>query len=75
MPLMLINAPDEVAVAAVQHLSSIQVLAVVSSQVPPAKPGAARQKPVSWVGLLPQEAGIRMLKEVAATRDEWERNS
>ncbi len=72
MPLMLINAPDDVAVAAVQHLSRIEVLAVVNSQLPPAAPGAKPPKPRSWVGLLPQEAGRRMLNEVAATRDEWE---
>ena len=74
MPLMLINAPDDKAVAAVQHLSSIQVLAVVASPAPTAA-DATPQKPRSWLGLLPQEAGRRMLKEVADLRDEWERNS
>ena len=74
MPLMLINAPDEVAVAAVQHLSNVQVLAVVAS-APHAVAGIAPQKPRSWLGLLPQEAGRRMLKEVADLRDEWERTT
>ncbi|WP_345233331.1 hypothetical protein [Hymenobacter saemangeumensis] len=75
MPLMLINAPDDGAVAAVQHLSSVQVLAVVAGPQPTKPVGAAPQKPRSWLGLLPQEAGQRMLKEVAELRDEWERNS
>ena len=74
MPLVLINAPDEVAVAAVQHLSSIQVLAVVASPAPTVA-GIAPQKPRSWLGLLPQETGRRMLNEVADLRDEWERNT
>ena len=74
MPLMLINAPDDVAVAAVQHLSRIQVLAVVASALPTAT-GPAAQKPRSWLGLLPQETGRRMLNEVADLRDEWERNT
>ena len=64
MPLMLINAPDEVAVAAVQHLGNIQVLAIVASPAPVVA-GEAPQKPRSWLGLLPQEAGRRMLREVA----------
>ena len=73
MPLMLINAPDEVAVAAVRHLSRIQVLAVVASQAPNTSP-SAHPKPQSWQGLLPQEVGQRMLKETEALRDEWEQN-
>ena len=73
MPLMLINAPDDTAVAAVQHLRSIQVLAVVAS-MPPTVAGNTAQKPRSWLGLLPQEAGRRMLREVTDLRDEWERN-
>ena len=74
MPLMLINAPDDKAVDAVQYLSSIQVLAVVASPAPTVA-GTAPQKSRSWLGLLPQETGRRMLKEVADLRDEWERNS
>lgn len=66
MPLMLINAPDDTAVAAVRHLRSVQVLAVVAGPAPTAA-GTAPQKPRSWLGLLPQEAGRRMLKEVADT--------
>ena len=75
MPLMLINAPDDSAVAAVQHLSRIEVLAVLNSQLPPAAPSVKPLKPRSWVGLLPQEVGRRMLNEVAATRNEWERTT
>jgi hypothetical protein len=75
MPLMLINAPDEVAVEAVRHLASIQVLAVVSSQAPAASPEAKPEKPRNWAGLLPKETGERMLKEVANLREEWEQNS
>ena len=66
MPLMLFNAPDDTAVAAVQHLTSIQVLAVVASPLPPVT-GTITQKPRSWQGLLPQEAGRRMLKDLADT--------
>lgn len=75
MPLMLINAPDEVAVDAVRHLASIQVLAVVNSQTLAAHPKTKPEKPRSWVGLLPKETGERMLKDLAEMRDEWERNS
>ena len=70
MPLMLINAPDDVAVEAVRHLARIEVLAVVESTAPAAKPAKRR----SWAGLLPQEAGERMLREIAGLRDEWEQN-
>ena len=71
MPLMLINAPDEVAVEAVRHLARIEVLAVVESATPAAKPAKRR----SWAGLLPKEAGERMLREVADLRNEWEPNT
>ncbi len=74
MPLMLIHAPDDVAVAAVRHLSRIQVLAVVANQEPPASTNVS-PKPRSWQGLLPPEVGQRMLKETEALRDEWERNT
>ena len=76
MPLMLINAPDELAVAAVRQLSRIQVLAVVANETAAATAFTDKpEMPRSWVGLLPKESGRRMLKEVADLRDEWERNT
>lgn len=68
MPIMVINAPDDVAVESVRHLARIEVLAIVNGNESAAKPAKRR----SWVGLLPKEAGERMLKEVAILRDEWE---
>ena len=74
MPLMLIHAPDDVAVAAVRHLSRIQVLAVVANQEPSTS-ASVSPMPRSWQGLLPQETGQRMLRETQSLRDEWERNT
>ena len=68
MPIMVINAPDDVAVESVRHLARIEVLAIVNGNESAAKPAKRR----SWVGLLPKEAGERMLNEVAILRDEWE---
>ena len=74
MPLMLITAPDDLAVEAVRHLASVQVLAVVSSKALLTESGTRPAKPRSWVGLLPKATGERMLKEVAAMREEWGRS-
>ena len=71
MPLLLIEVPNEAAVAELRQNPNLRVVGVVTEEaMPPTAP-----KPRSWAGLLPPESGERMLREVAELRQEWERNS
>ena len=71
MPIMVINAPDDVAVEAVRHLARIEVLAVVNTPAVP--PVAATPAPRKWAGSIPATSAEAWDAHLQQMRGEWER--
>ncbi len=71
MPIMVINAPDDVAVESVRHLPRIEVLAVVNA--PAALPENLSATPRKWAGSIPAASAEAWDAHLQKIRGEWER--
>jgi len=80
MTLVLIEVPNEEAIAALRQQKDVRVVGVVSEPKSTDVPAIAVAQPVkpsvaSLIGSLSPEAGERRLKDVTEMRAEWERES
>ena len=74
MTLVLVEVPNEAAVAALGQQPGVRVVGVVAEAAPTPQAGA-KSSVADLIGSLSPEAGARMLRDTTNLRDEWERES
>ena len=76
MTLVLVEVPNEAAVAALGQQPGVRVVGVVAeAAAAPATQASAKPSVAGLIGSLSLEAGERMLRDTTNLRDEWERES
>ncbi|MBC7446653.1 MAG: hypothetical protein H7330_01165 [Hymenobacteraceae bacterium] len=70
---IIVETLSEKAYELLRQLEALHIVRLVPADRPTLPPPVPQPDAASWIGVISPETGEQMLREIAAMRDEWER--